>query len=238
MLQAAGGIDDDHVGAGGQATVDRAERDGPRIGVRRTGDDLAAGALAPHLELLDGRSAERVGRGEHDLQAEGGAQVVTELAGARGLARAVHADHEDHARRGAQIDVAGLLRADGGAGGEEAGELVGELLARGTAASDLLEARDDPGGGGRADVGADQRLLQPLPRLGIERVEERGAHLGAQCLARAAEALTEALEEAAALLGSTGAGAAAPSGRRTRSFQSRAMAACDDTSSPPEAPPR
>ena len=67
-------------------------------------DDRNAVALAPDLQLLDGRGAKGVAGGQHDRVARV-LQAVGELADGRGLARAVDADHEDHERlvRGASI---------------------------------------------------------------------------------------------------------------------------------------
>ena len=56
-------------------------------------------------------------------------------------------------------------------------------------------------GGGRADVGVDQRLLQVLEGLVVERLEHRGLQLGPERLPRLGHVLPQAAEEAAALLG-------------------------------------
>ena len=65
-------------------------------------------AVGPDAELLDGRGAEGVARREHHVFARVG-ETPRELADGGGLARAVHADHEQHeglVRR----DVERLLR--------------------------------------------------------------------------------------------------------------------------------
>ena len=52
-------------------------------------------AIRPDAELLDGRGAKRVARGEHHVLARVG-EAARELADGGGLARAVHADHQQH----------------------------------------------------------------------------------------------------------------------------------------------
>ena len=85
----------------------------------RPRDDLAARALRPAGELLDGRGAERVGGAEHDLQPELALQVPGELADRRRLAGAVDADGHDHRRRRAHVDA--VL-----AGARDLGEHLGQ----------------------------------------------------------------------------------------------------------------
>src|SRR6185503_5449698 len=104
-VQAARGVDDDHVGAALAPAGDGVEGHG--AGIRALGplDDVHAGALAPALELLDGGGAERVGGADHDPAVERLAQVPGELADRRRLARAVDADDEDHGRIRTQVDL-------------------------------------------------------------------------------------------------------------------------------------
>ena len=78
----------------------------------------------------------------------------------------------------------------------------------------MLEPLDHRGGGRRADVGEDQRLLEPLPGLVVDAVEEAGRDLLGQRLAAFREALAQALEDAPAplrsfLLGDRDAGGSA-----------------------------
>ena len=64
-----------------------------------------------------------------------------------------------------------------------------------------LELLDDLRGRAGADVGVDQRLLEPLPGLLVEvALEQRGLDLGLQRLAGLAHVLAHAAEEAAPLL--------------------------------------
>ena len=109
VVQPPGRVDDDDVGAALAAAGDGVERDRPGIGPLRAGDDLAAGALRPALELLDGGGAEGVGGAEHDVEAELALQVPGELADRRRLAGAVDADGHDHRRLVAHVDRARRL---------------------------------------------------------------------------------------------------------------------------------
>ena len=106
----------------------------------------------------------------------------------------------------------------------------------------LLELRDDLRRRRRADVGHDQRLLQALPGLVVERLEQRRLDLGAAAPdARLGQVLAQAAEEPAALLGlgaRRAAATAAPSAVRKTSDQSRGMAVGDDSGGPRLRTPR
>ena len=68
-VQAAGGVDEHEVGAAARRGGHRVEHDRAGIGAVLAAHELAAGALGPQPELVGGRGAERVGRGEHDARA-------------------------------------------------------------------------------------------------------------------------------------------------------------------------
>ncbi len=96
-------VDEEDVDTAGHGRLHGVEDHRGGIGAGPLADNLRAGAPAPLLELLDGRGPEGVGRGqEHALPGlrEGGG----ELAGARGLARAIDAQHEHHARPRLQLE--------------------------------------------------------------------------------------------------------------------------------------
>ena len=96
-LQAACCVDDQHVDLARDGCLDGVEGDSRRVGSLLVLNDGHARALAPDLELVDGRRAEGVGRGEQDRLAL--ALVVGgELADRRRLARAVDADDEQDRR--------------------------------------------------------------------------------------------------------------------------------------------
>ena len=62
-----------------------------------------------------------------------------------------------------------------------------------------LEPPHELGRRGNADVASDQRLLEPLPRLVVGRVEPRRRELGGERLAALRERLAHPAEEAGAL---------------------------------------
>ena len=114
-MQPPGRVHDDHVDAALDALVDRVERDARRVGALAVGPDhLGADPLAPGLQLVRGRGAERVGRAEQH-----GAPVADQhpgqLAAHGGLPGPVDAHHEHHRRPVAvPLDVQGPVhvRAD------------------------------------------------------------------------------------------------------------------------------
>ena len=108
-------------------------------------------------------------------------------------------DDEDHRRGGPQVDGVGL-------GARGVGQQLGEPPGQVGAARELpgaglgLQPTHDAGGGGGAHVGLDQHLLQALPRLLVERLEDRRLELGPQGLPALLQVLAQPTEEAAALL--------------------------------------
>jgi hypothetical protein len=100
-----------------------------------------------------------------------------------------------------QVDA---ILAGAGDVGEQLGQPVGQRLAPGDVALGglALELPDDLGRRAGADVGVDQRLLQPFPRLVAQVLEQRGLDLGGQRLPSLAQVLAQPAEHAApALLG-------------------------------------
>ena len=198
-VQAAGGVDDHHVHPALAAARDRVERHGARVRALRPGDQLGPGALRPLGQLLDGRRAERVGGADEHGLAGLLPQVPGELADRRGLAGPIDASDHDHRRRGEQLD-----RSFGRPG--DVGHQLDEAAREGLAALELaalrllLELLDDLGRRRGADVGHDQRLLQALPRLFVERLEQRRLDLGGERLAGLREVVAQAPEEPAAPL--------------------------------------
>ena len=167
------------------AARDRVERHRARVRPLLRADQLAAGALRPFGELLDGGGAEGVAGGQQHRLAQLLLEVPGELADGRGLAGAVHADHEDHGGLGADVDRVLALRARASASSSRSRRLEGPRPAASSPALDLLlELADDLGGRRRAHVRVDQRLLEALPCLVVERLEERRLELGAERLAR------------------------------------------------------
>ena len=185
-MQPAGRVDDHDVAAG----ADRVVGDRGRVAAALAADEARARALRPHLELLLRRRAERVGGAERDLAAVL-AELLRELADRRRLAGAVHADDEDHGRLVRDVEARRLAEERRHLLRERRRE-VGELAAR-------LEPAHELGRGAHADVGREQRLLEPLPRLVVVRVERRDRDLLGERAAAARERVAQPAEEPGAL---------------------------------------
>ena len=98
-VQAAGGVDDQHVLAVALGLVARPGGDLDRVGVGAALVDGGAGLGADLDELLDGGGAVDVAGGDADGGAVLLAQEARELGGRGRLAGALEAGHEDHRRR-------------------------------------------------------------------------------------------------------------------------------------------
>src|SRR5947207_13350141 len=99
VLEAPGGVDDQHVLAGRSRLPDSVEHDSGRIATLLAGDDRSADALPPYLQLLDRRCSEGVAGGEqHAIILL--LQPMGELADGGGFAGAIDADDENHGRAG------------------------------------------------------------------------------------------------------------------------------------------
>ncbi len=154
--------------AGRGRLADAVEHDPGGVAAFLAGDHRRADAVAPDLELLDRRRAERVAGGEEHaiiLLLE----PMAELADGRGLARAVDADHEDdvRAREAPHLERLGDRR-------EDLLDLLGEDGAK-AALVELLEAArgDRLADSARRfgpEVGGDQRLLDVVERRRVERL--------------------------------------------------------------------
>ena len=99
VLEAAGGVDDQHVLAGRGRLLDAVEDDSGGVAAFLAGDDRRADAVAPDLQLLDRGGAEGVAGGEQDAIILL-LQPMAELADGGRLAGAVDADHQDDVRAG------------------------------------------------------------------------------------------------------------------------------------------
>ena len=93
-MEAAGGVDDDDVGAAGLGGADGVVGYAGGVAAHFLLHDGHADALAPDDELLYGGRTEGVGGAEHDAQS-GLLELVGELADGGGLAHSVHADYHD-----------------------------------------------------------------------------------------------------------------------------------------------
>ena len=163
-VQSAGGVDDRDVVTACARRLDGVERDGCGVRAARRADEVRARPLRPDLELLLGRSAERVRRAD-EHRAPVLVKLAGELADRRRLPRAVDADDEDHARLGLERERRRLA--------EERLDLLDEGVLEIAGDPARLEPPHELGRRRDADVASDQRLLEPLPRLVVGRVERR-----------------------------------------------------------------
>jgi hypothetical protein len=183
-----GRVGEHDVDAARRCGRDRVERDGRRIaaGLRDHRDVVAA---RPDFELLARRRAERVAGGEQHRMALR-LQPFRELADRRRFARAVHSCDHDHVRP-LIADRKGLLErlqeVDEGRAKQRARV---RIAARAPVAR--LQVLDQERRGGDADVGAEQRALELLECLVVERAapEDAGQRAG-EPLARCGESAGE-----------------------------------------------
>ena len=167
VLQAAGGVDEQHVDRLCPCRGQRLISEARGIGALDAGDHRAFGARTPDLELLDRRGAEGVAGREHDAAALA-REPRGELADGRRLAGAVDAGDEDHERLRRRIDRQRLR--DGledllDLGGEDRLDLVGADI---LVVAALADRFGDPGRRGDAEVGADQHVLELFEHARIE----------------------------------------------------------------------
>src|SRR5262249_22883033 len=205
-MQPAGGVDDQHVDRARRGGLDRVEDDRGWIGARRLADDLDADALAPALELLDGRGAECVGRGEQDALARP-LERRGQLRGGRRLAGAVHPEQQHDRRLVIQVKRLGgrRQRVD-----QEAAEERPELSGARHRSEHHLFARaiDEVGRERRPQIGGDEELLQLFEQGVVDRAIglEHGAEAAGENLLRALESLAQALPQPGEELHRTSAG--------------------------------
>ena len=79
-VEAAGGVDEQVIGFAGLRGGDSVVRDGGGIGAVSAGDHRHVQALAPEFELLDGRGAKRVARGQQRMTRRGRCAQCASLA--------------------------------------------------------------------------------------------------------------------------------------------------------------
>src|SRR5207248_3040919 len=103
VLEAACGVHDENVFAGGRRLLHSVEQDSRRVAALLAGNDRRADALAPDLELLDRGGTESIAGGEQDAIIRF-LEPMAKLADRRRLARSVDADHEDHVWAGKAPD--------------------------------------------------------------------------------------------------------------------------------------
>ncbi len=105
-MQAAGGIEHDHVMALEPAGLERAPGDGDRRLARDDGQGRHLRLAAEHGQLLLGRGPAGIEGGHQHALALAGLQAERDLGGGGRLARALEPDHHhDDGRRGVEIDA-------------------------------------------------------------------------------------------------------------------------------------
>ena len=144
----------------------------------------------PDLQLLLRGRAERVGRA-HEHRAAMLGELARELADRRRLPGAVDADDQDHARLAVERERRRLA--------EERLDLLDERLLQVAGHAARLESADELCGRRHADVAGDQRLLEPLPRIVVRRVEGGRGELGRERTPALCERIAHAREESGLL---------------------------------------
>ena len=190
-MQPARGVDEHEIGAPARGRRHRVEHDRARVGAFLPADELATGALGPELQLVRGRGAERVARGEDHTMTFAHA-LRRELADRRRLPDSVDADeHPDVLLAGGEmqraIGIVGQQLDDFVA--QQRDQLVGfgRGLLLGARAHTVEEARrrDHP------DIREEQRLFELVPRLVVDLAAADPAERARERLARAAEPIAQ-----------------------------------------------
>ena len=129
-------------------------------------NDLDLQPLAPVLDLLDGRRAERVAR-RQQRRLPARLHQVRQLGRGRGLARPVHAHNRNHRQPLGRFAQFGLVRCQALFHlAPRDGEHIQPRAALGFVG--LLDRADDLAGHRHAQVGGDQRSLQLLQPRGVQ----------------------------------------------------------------------
>ena len=155
----------------------RVEHDRARVGTLLTADELHAEAVGPEPELLGRGGAERVGgRQQHTMAL--GLLAAGELGDGRRLADAVDTDEQPHvrshpARAGAPAVPRRCRRAARRSRREQLGQLAASSRARRLPRAP--DAFEEPLRRRHADVGEEQRLLELVPRLVVDRAAARNS---------------------------------------------------------------
>ena len=167
VVQAPGGVDQQHIGLVRRRLGQRVEGQAGGVAVRLAGDHLGARALPPDLELLHRRGAEGVAGG-HDGAAAFLLIDLRQLADSGGLAGAVdaHDQHDMRLQRGVEDQRARH-------GGEDQGDFLGQrgldfLVGDFLAETGAPEAGNDLLRRLRPQIGCDQEVFQFFQRLIIQ----------------------------------------------------------------------
>ena len=185
MCSRPGGVDDHDVGVG----ADRVVGDRGRIAAALAADERAQPARSAQISSCSSAAARNVSAAPSVTVRPDSRSFDGELADRRRLAGAVDADDEDDGGRVRDVERRRLA--------EQRRDLLGERLAELGQLLPRLEPPDQLGRRAHADVGVDQRLLEPLPRGVVGRVERRDLDLLGQRAPRLAERVAQPAEEPA-----------------------------------------
>ena len=173
VVQASGGVDQHHVGSVGLGRGERVESHRCGVGTHLLTDHRRPGAVGPHLQLVDGRRAERVRRADPDLPARL-AELRSQFADGRGLAGAVDAHDHHHVGLtfgGVEPEIlrraVRILHQRRDLPAQDRLQLRGvHVLVPGHA---LLDAADDLHGRLHAHVRRDEHLFEVVEYPGVDR---------------------------------------------------------------------
>ena len=165
-VQTAGGVAEHEIDRAGSGPLDGVEDDGARIAALVAAHEFGTAALGPGAELLDGRGAERVAGG-HQHRAPESSLLGADLADGRRLADAVDPDEQPdvRARPAASSKCSERSAPDRRA-------TISACSASSSCAGSVIsfaftlarKPAEQVIGHPHADVGAQQRLLQVVPR--------------------------------------------------------------------------
>ena len=204
-MQPAGGVGEHHIASARTRRRQSIEYHRSRVSARKLRGEVRAGAFRPHLQLLDGRRAKGVTRGEQHRTAVLGT-APRQLADGGGLARAIHADHQDH-----EWAMRGVDAQRRGDGLEDLHDTLAQSVTQRASVGELLasharaQLRQDPLGGLDADVRSDEARLELFQDRGIDlpSPQQVGEVVGEPGIA-AVQAVAQATDEAGALIGRCG----------------------------------
>src|SRR4029077_691956 len=200
--EASGRVHDHVVAVAGGGRLQRVVKHGGRIATWFGADHLCSGALPPDLELVNGRSAERIGSTQQYRLAVR-TKDLRELSDGSRLSGAIDAHHEDDFGRAVDfLDRAGICCSEDGKQFFFQYSLeffdVLDLLAVGFVAKLFQDLVSSFG----AQVGANERGFQVIEGGAVNLLAERNCFFDAlaEILASARDRLFHALEETGFLL--------------------------------------
>ena len=167
-VQPAGRVHDDHVSIARLCGSDRVERDRGGVAAALGADEVRVRALRPDLELLLGGGAKGVGRGDRTLR-----PCSSSFAASLPIVVVLPVPLTPTTR----ITLGRAPSSSAPRLAEQARDLLLQRRAEIGRVAPCLETPDELGRRRHAHVGCDQRLLEPLPRSRVTRIEGRHGDL-------------------------------------------------------------